>query len=148
MGLDVCLQTLYMMRKVALLHAPFTGTTLFRGDLAKLQKANTECAIALTMFPAQAAPSHTYATKPYTGRGKSFRKSGYSHKRGGRDRDHNRSSPSVTITKPSKSGDGQTTMTVTVPQDSNKRKVQSNKVALRPKHARRARMGRGNMKQE
>ena len=29
-------------QKLALLHAPFTGTTLFRGELAKLQEANTK----------------------------------------------------------------------------------------------------------
>ena len=55
---------------------------------------------------------------------------------------------SATITKPVKSGDGQTTMTVTVPQESNKRKVQSNEEAPRSIRARRGRMGKGNMKQE
>ena len=53
--------------------------------------------------------------------------------RGGWDRDNDRSAPSATITKPSKSRDGQTTMTVTVPQDSNKRKVQSNEEAPQSK---------------
>ena len=33
-------------QKVVLLHSPFKGTTLFGGELAKLQKANTECASA------------------------------------------------------------------------------------------------------
>ena len=75
-------------------------------------------------FPAPAAPPPSYAPKPYAGRVKSFKKGGYSYKRVGRDRDHDRFTPSATITKPSKSGDGQTTMTVKVPQDSNKRKVQ------------------------
>ena len=43
-------------QKVAFLHAPFKGTTLFRGELVKLQKANTERASALTMFPTPGAP--------------------------------------------------------------------------------------------
>ena len=51
-------------QKVALLHAPFKGTFLFGGELAKLQEANTERASALIGFPAPAAPSHTYSTKP------------------------------------------------------------------------------------
>ena len=51
---------------------------------------------------------------------------GYSYKRVGQGRDQDRSAPSATATTPSKSGDGQTTVTVTVPQDSIKRKVQSN----------------------
>ena len=36
-------------QKLALLHAPFTGTTLFGGELAKVQKANTKRASALTV---------------------------------------------------------------------------------------------------
>ena len=43
-------------QKVALLHVPLKGTTLFGGDLAKLQKANTESASALTVFPTPAVP--------------------------------------------------------------------------------------------
>ena len=37
--------------KLALFHAPFTGTTLFGGELAKLQEANTKRANAVTVFP-------------------------------------------------------------------------------------------------
>ena len=51
---------------------------------------------------------------------------GSSYKRGGRDRDQDRSALSATTTKPSKFGYGLETMTVTVPQDLNKRKVHSN----------------------
>ena len=102
-------------QKVALLHATFKGTTLFRGELAKLQKA----------------PPPTCAPKSYTRHGRSLRRGGYSQKRGGRNRDHDRSSPSTTITKLPKSGDGQTTMTVTVPENSNKQKVQSHEEAPR-----------------
>ena len=94
-------------QKVALLHAPFKGMTLFGSELAKLQKANMEHGSALTVFPAPAVPPQSYTTKPYTGRGKSFRKGGYSYKRVGWDRDCDRSVPSATISKPSKSGNGQ-----------------------------------------
>ena len=59
-------------QKVALLHAPFKGTTLFGGELAKLQKANKEGASSLTVFPTPAVPSQTYSTNPYKGRGRSF----------------------------------------------------------------------------
>ena len=38
-------------QKLALLHAPFTGTTLFGGELAKLQEANTKHANAFNVFP-------------------------------------------------------------------------------------------------
>ena len=84
------------------------GTTLFGGELAKLQKANKERASSLTVFPAPAASSQTNIAKPYTGGGRSFRKGGYSYRRGGLDRDQDRSAPSATTTKPSKSGKGQT----------------------------------------
>ena len=54
-----------------------------------------------------------------------------SYRRGGRDRDQSISTPSATVTKPSRYGDGHATMTVTVPEDSNKRKVQINEGAPR-----------------
>ena len=38
-------------KRLALLHAPFTGTTLFRGELAKLQEVNTKRAATYTVFP-------------------------------------------------------------------------------------------------
>ena len=38
-------------QRLALLHAPFTGTTLFRGKLAKLQEVNTKRAATFTVFP-------------------------------------------------------------------------------------------------
>ena len=44
--------------KVALLHASFKGSTLSGGELAKLQKVNTEHASALTVFPVPAPRSH------------------------------------------------------------------------------------------
>ena len=46
-------------QRLAVLHAPFTGTTLSGAELAKLQKANTKRACALTVF---------YSTRPYAGR--------------------------------------------------------------------------------
>ena len=80
---------------------PFKGTNLFGGELAKLQKAEKKHGRSLTMFPPPAASLQTNTTKPYTGRGRSLRKCGYSYKRGGRDRDQDRSTASATTTKPS-----------------------------------------------
>ena len=100
--------------QVALLHAPFKGTTLFGGELAKLHRANKEHASSVTVY--LAASPQTYSTKPYTGRGRSFRKGGSLYGIG-RARHQCRFAPSATTTKPSKSGEGQATMTVTVPQD-------------------------------
>ena len=93
-------------QKVALVHAPFKGTTLFRGELhvAKLQKATIEHASSLTVFPAVAATSLTYAPKPYAGRSKSFKRGGNSYIRGCQERDHDRSAPSATIAKLSSLG--------------------------------------------
>ena len=45
-----------LAQKVALLHVPFKGTTLFGGELAKLQKANKERASFLTVFQLQQRP--------------------------------------------------------------------------------------------
>ena len=73
------------------------------------------------------------ANKPYTSRSRSFRKGGSSYRRSGEDRDQSRSVPSSTVTRPSKSGKGQATMTVTVPQEPNKRQVQTHEVAPRSK---------------
>ena len=42
----------------ALLHAPFKGTMLFGGELAKLQEANTKRAATFTVFPQPTAPLH------------------------------------------------------------------------------------------
>ena len=67
-----------------------------------------EHANALTVFPSPAAPPPTYAPKPYAGHDRSFRKGGYSQKKGGRDRDHDRSAPSATNIKPSDTSDVQT----------------------------------------
>ena len=102
-------------QKVSLRHVPFNGTTLFGGKLAKLQKVNTEHASALTVFTTPAAPPPTYAPKPYPGSGRSLKRVCYSQRRDGRDKDRDRSTPSVTITKLPKAGDGQSTVTVTVP---------------------------------
>ena len=99
-------------QKVALLHAPFKGTTFFGGELAKLHRPNKEHASSVTVYPA--ASPQSYSTVPYPGRGRSFRKGCSSYRRSGRDRDQSRSTPSSTVTRPSRSGNGQSTMTVTV----------------------------------
>ena len=88
-------------QKVALLHAPFKGTILFGLELAKLNRANKECAYSVTVYPA--ATPQSYSTKLYPGRGRSFRKGGSSYRMIGRDRDQSRSTPSATFTKLSKS---------------------------------------------
>ena len=59
-------------QKLALLHAPFKGTRLFGGELAKLQEANTKLAATFTLFPRPTAPPASYSTRPYVGRGRSF----------------------------------------------------------------------------
>ena len=38
-------------QRLALLHAPFAGTTLFGGELVKLQEVNTKRAATFTVFP-------------------------------------------------------------------------------------------------
>ena len=110
-------------QKLALLHASFKGTTLFGGELAKLQEANTKRAATFTVFSQPSAPPASYSTRPYVGRGRSFTdRRGYK-KSGGRGRGQGRSTPSAKSTKPGQSKEGQTTMTVSVPLDSKKRKV-------------------------
>ena len=59
-------------QKVSLLHTPFKGTTFFRGEMAKIQKANTDGAGALAVLPMPAALHVFYSQQPYTGRGKSL----------------------------------------------------------------------------
>ena len=99
-------------QKLALLHAPFKGTTLFGGELAKQQEANTKRAATFTVFPQPAAPSASYSTCPYVGRG--------------------RSAPSATSTRRGQSKDGQKTLTVSVSSDSKKSKVESQDDAPQP----------------
>ena len=111
-------------QKLALLHAPLRGTTLFGGELAKLQEANTKHAATFTVFPQPTAPPTSYSTRPYAGRGKSFRddKKGF-RKPGGRGRGQGRSAPTATVTRPGQSKDSQKTLTVST--DSKKRKSES-----------------------
>ena len=112
-------------QKLALLHAPFKGTTLFGGELAKLQEANTKRSATFTVFHQPTAPPASYSTRPYVGRGRSFTdRRGYK-KSSGRGRGQGRSTSSATSTKPGRSKEGQATMTVSVPLDSNKRNVES-----------------------
>ena len=98
-------------QKVALLHAPFTGTTLFGGELAKLQEVNTKRANAITVFP-PTAPPVSYSSQLYVRRGRNFnysdRRGGYCRRGGGQGRGQGRSTPNATNT--TKSKEGQTTM--------------------------------------
>ena len=112
-------------QKLALLHAPFKGTTLFGGELAKLQEANTKRAVTFTVFPQPTAPPVSYSTRPYVGRGRSFNDRKGFKKPGGRGRGQGRSTPSATSTKPGHSKEDQKTLTVSVSSDSQKRKVES-----------------------
>ena len=98
----------------------------------------TRNALVLDCLPSrgtvyQAAPPQSYTTKPYIGRGSSFNKGGSFYRRSGGDRDRSRSAPSSTVTQPSKSGDGLATMTVTLPQEPNKRQLQTPEGAPRSK---------------
>ena len=125
-------------QKLALLHAPFRGTTLFGGELAKLQEANTKRAATFTVFPQPTAPPTSYSTRPYAGRGKSFRddKKGF-RKPGGRGRGQGRSAPTATVTRPGQSKDSQKTLTVST--DSKKRKSESQEDAPQgPRKAKRS----------
>ena len=112
-------------QKLALLHAPFKGTTLFGGELAKLQEANTKRAATFTVFPQPTAPSTSYSACPYVGRGKSFKDKKGFRKPGGKGRGQGRSTPSATITRPGQSKDGQKALTVSLSTDSKKRKTES-----------------------
>ena len=111
-------------QKLALLHAPFKGTTHFGGELAKLQEANTKRAATFTVFPQPTAPPASYSTPPYVGRGRSFNDRKGFKKPGSRGRGQCRSTPSATSTKPGQSKDGHKTLTVSVSSDSKKRKVE------------------------
>ena len=74
-------------QKVALLHAPFKGTTLFRGELAKLHRPNKEPASSVTVY--LAAASQTYSTsvsRPWQVFQRFFKRGGSSYKKSGRDR--------------------------------------------------------------
>ena len=119
-------------QKLALLHAPFKGTTLFGGELAKLQEANTKRAATFTVFPQPTAPPTSYSARPYVGRGKSFKDKKGFKRPGGRGRGQGRSAPSATITRPGQSRDGQKALTMSVSNDSKKRKSESQDDASQP----------------
>ena len=116
---------------LALLHAPFTWITLFGGELAKLQEANTKGTNAVTVYP-PTVPPVSYPSRPYVGRGRSFnypdRRVGYSRRGGGRGRVQGRSTPNATNT--TKPKEGQTTMTVSLPPDS---RAKQRKLPVLPK---------------
>ena len=59
-------------QRLTVLHAPFKGTTLFGGELAKLQEGNMNRAATFAVFPMTAAPPVSYSYRPYVGRGKRF----------------------------------------------------------------------------
>ena len=118
--------------RLALLHAPFKGTTLFGGELVKLQEANTKCAATFAVFPTPMAPPVSYTSRLYVGRGNSFSDRRGSRKPSNRGRGQGRSTLSATSTRPGQSKEGQATLTVSVPQDSNKVKWSHGTIPLRP----------------
>ena len=111
-------------QRFALLHAPFKGTTLFGGELAKLQEANTKRAATFAVFPTPTAPPVSYSSRPYVGRGKSFSDRKGPKKPSGRGRGQGRPMPTAIITRPGQAKEGQPSMTASTSQDSNKRKVE------------------------
>ena len=111
-------------QKLALLHAPFRGTTLFGGELAKLRRRTRSAQRPSSCSLSQQRPLHLTLHIPYAGHGKSFRddKKGF-RKPGGRGRGQVRSAPTATVTRPGQSKDSQKTLTVST--DSKKRKSES-----------------------
>ena len=153
-ALDVLRKTLPPIdedQRLALLHAPSKGTTLFGGELVKLQEAKTKQAATFTVFLTPIAPPVSYSSHPYVRRGKNL---DFSDRRGSRSssgwgRGQSRFMPTATITEPGQSKKGQTTMTVSVPQDSDKRKVEPRDDASKtPRKNKRHFQGRGQGKKQ
>ena len=111
-------------QKLALLHAPFKGTTLFGAELAKLQEANMKRAATFAVFPKPTAPPVSYSSHPYVRRGKSFSDRKGPKKPSGWGRGQSRPMPTATITRPGQAKEGQPSVTASTPQASNKRKVE------------------------
>ena len=102
-------------QRLALLHAPFKGATLFGGELAKLE-----------------ASPVSYSSRPYVRRGKTFSDRKGPKKPSRRGREQGRPMPTATITRPGQAKEGQPSMTASTPQDSNKRKVEPGTTPLKP----------------
>ena len=120
-ALDCLRKTLPLIdedQRLTLLHAPFKGTTLFGGELSKLQEANTKRAVTFAVFPTPTAPPVSYVA-----RGKSFSDRKGPKKPSGRGKGQGRPMPTATITRPGQSREGQTPATASASQGSNKRKM-------------------------
>ena len=109
-------------QKLALLHAPFKGSTLFGGSWPSYRKRTRS---VLPPSPCSLSAPCIFSTRPYVGQGKSFNNRKGFKKPGGRGRGQGRSMTSATSTKPGQSKEGQKTLTVSVSSDSKKRKVES-----------------------
>ena len=107
-------------QKLALLHAPFKGTTLFGGELAKLQEANMKRVATFAVFPTPTAPPVSYSSRPYVGRGKRLADRKGPKKPSGRGRPM----PTATIARPGQAKEGQPPVTASTPEASNKCKVE------------------------
>ena len=124
-NLDKTILTIDPYQRVALLHAPFKGTTLFGGELARVYRASKERASSVNVYPAvPSVINHPALHRPWE-----ILQERWLFLQSGRDRDRSKSTPSSTVTRLSKSGDGQSTMTVTVPQEPNKRHIQAHENA-------------------
>ena len=119
-------------QKLALLHAPFKGTTLFGGELAKLQEANTKRAATFTVFPQPTVPSASYSTRNYVSEvGVSMKRRALRNLAGeARDRAGPRVPPRVRDLASLKMA--RKTLTVSVSSDSKKHKVESQDDAPQP----------------
>ena len=126
-ALDCLIKTLLPIdedQRLALLHAPFKEATLFGGELAKLQEANTKHAATFAVFPTPTAPLSLILPVHMSDEEKSFSDRKGPKKPSGRGREQGRPMPTATITRPGQTKEGQPSMTASTPQDSSKRKVE------------------------
>ena len=98
-------------QRLTLLHAPFKGTTLFRGEMAKLQEANTKRTATFAVFPTPTAPPVSYSSRPYVGRGNSFSDRKGPKKPSGRGKGQGRPLSTTTITRHGQPKEGQPSRT-------------------------------------
>ena len=119
-------------QKLAFRHAPFKGTTLFGGELAKLQDANTKYDATFAVFPMPTVPPVSYSSRPYVRRGMSFSDRKGPKKPSGRGRGQSRPMPTATTTRTGQAKEDQPPVTASTPQASNKRKVEPRTTPLKP----------------
>ena len=111
-------------QKLALLHAPFKGTMLFGGELAKLQEANTKRAATFTVFLQPTGPLHLILLDRMSDEVEVSLTEGAIRNLAGDSGD--RAGPRLPPRVPNhfQYKEGQTAMKVSVPLDSKKHKVE------------------------